>query len=240
MVYGCNYIFCTVADLVIDAVALNVGLIDWDSLKIISSIFPFFVASRMIDSRLQNCFYQRCNHRNVNQLPRWCHEAIRYGIGLPIGFLGLQGLLARDPNLHETGRIFLIGMPFVIFGKELIKKIRCDACLRPWNQYFSRTARAFGGFPSGHMAEASYMALLYGLRFGPVYGIPLTILSVLLGIIFLNCNRHYLSQLVAGVGLGAVYAVSAYKLIDKRLDNLSINVCMDSQGYPCLNIGCDF
>ena len=42
-------------------------------------------------------------------------------------------------------------------------------------------------------------------------------MSVFIATTFLSCNRHYLSQLIAGVGFGAVYALSASKVVDFNL-----------------------
>src|SRR3546814_2989372 len=43
-----------------------------------------------------------------------------------------------------------------------------------------------------------YMTVLYGLRYGVKAAAPIGIFGTFLGVTFLNCNRHYLSQLVAG------------------------------------------
>ncbi len=132
--------------------------------------------------------------------------------------------------------MLLLGIPFVIFGKDIIKKLDADFCLRPWHQDFCQTHKqAMGGFPSGHMAQATYIATLYGMRFGPKLAIPLAFFAAGLGIVFLNCNRHYLSQLVAGVGLGALYGIAANKVIDSKLaENVTLNVCFDRHG-PAFN-----
>jgi membrane-associated phospholipid phosphatase len=195
----------------------------------------------MIDEKIQNCFYAPCCHRNTSQMPHWCKSVAKYSIAVPITIFGLEALFSSDVDHKTTGRIFLLGMPFVIFGKDLIKRAKFDACLRPWNQHFSREKRAHGGFPSGHMAEASYIAVLYGMRYGPKYAIPLGLMATFLGAAFLNCNRHYISQLVAGVGLGTLYALAANKLINARLhQDLHLNVGCDKYGSPCLDVSYDF
>ncbi len=228
-------------DLLCDVAKLHKNLITWDSFKIISTMFPFFIATRMIDEKIQNCFYNACCHKNICQMPHWCKDIAKYSLAVPITLFGLEALFSSDDDLRTTGRVFLIGMPFVIFGKDLIKRAKFDACLRPWNQYFSCKKRAHGGFPSGHMAEASYIAILYGLRYGPKYAIPLGLMATFLGAAFLNCNRHYTSQLIAGVGLGAMYAVAANRLIDEKLEeSLHLTVACDRNGSPCINVSYDF
>ena len=128
--------------------------------------------------------------------------------------------------------MLLLGIPFVIFGKDIIKTFDADFCLRPWHEDFCSTHKqAMGGFPSGHMAQATYIATLYGMKFGHQLAVPLAFFAAGLGIIFMNCNRHYLSQIVAGAGLGALYGVAASKVIDSKLaDNVSLGICFDNGG----------
>jgi hypothetical protein len=127
-----------------DALVLNKNLFTWNTFKVISGIFPVFVGARMIDEKLQRCFYNRELHKNVNQMPLWCHEVAKASIGLPIVMLGVDAFFNRNDDRRWTGQILLIGMPFVIWTKTLIKKIKFEACLRPWNEQFSCEQRAFG------------------------------------------------------------------------------------------------
>jgi hypothetical protein len=231
----------TVGGVLKDAFVLNVNLFSWDSFKIIGSIFPFFIGARMIDENLQMHFYDSVHHKNIRQIPGWCHDFAQKSIAVPIVLLGLQGLLTRDEEVHQTGRMLLIGLPFVIWGKELIKKARFDSCLRPWNEKFSCKQRAYGGFPSGHTAEAVYTAVLYGMRFGPKYAIPLGVLASIIGLTFVACNRHYISQVVAGAGLGAMYGVAANRLIDEKLQkNLTVGMAVDQRGAPSFKLSYRF
>ena len=84
------------------------------------------------------------------------------------------------------------------------------------------------------MANVVYMATLFGMRHGPAWGIPLGLFASFVFADFLNCNRHYLSQLVAGAGLGVIFAVAASKVVDKKLaERYSFSCGVDSQGAPC-------
>lgn len=224
-----------------DVVRLNVGLFTWDTFKIITTFFPFFVGARMIDERLQNCFYDRAHHKNINQLPAWVHDAAQYSIGIPIVLLGSYAFFEHDLEKQQAGRLLLIGLPFVIWGKTLLKKINMRACYRPWNEMFSRKKQSLGGLPSGHMSEAMYTAVLFGARFGPKYAVPLGLLAAFLGVAFVACNRHYLSQIVAGAGLGTIYAVAANRVIDINLcDRWCAGMECDSNGTPLFSLGCRF
>ena len=173
----------------------------------------------MIDKRLQCCFYNRKYHKNCCQLPEWCQDVAKLSIGAPILFFGLKSFFSDHDEFCLTTRMLLLGMPFVIWSKEILKKMDFDICRRPWHEKFSCKERALGGFPSGHTAEAVYTALLYGMRMGPRYAIPTATIAVIIGSTFIACNRHYLSQIIAGAGLGTLYALAANKVIEKHLED---------------------
>lgn len=220
---------------------LNVGLFTWDTFKILTTIFPIYVGTRMIDERVQNCFYDRAHHKNINQPPAWVHDAAQFSIGIPIVLLGSYAFFERDLEKRQAGRLLLLGLPFVIWGKSLIKKINMRACYRPWNEQFSCKRRSLGGLPSGHMSEAMYTAVLFGARFGPKYAVPLGLLAAFLGTAFVVCNRHYTSQIVAGAGLGTIYAYAANKVIDRNLcGNWSAGMECDENGTPMFSVDCRF
>lgn len=222
-----------ISDAVGDVLSLHKNLFSWDSFKIISTVFPLFIGARMIDEKLQRCFYDPQCHKNVNQMPRWCHDLAKTSIAVPLVLLGSAAFFSRDDEWRWTGQILLVGMPFVIWTKKLVKQMKFDACLRPWHEKFSCEKRSFGGFPSGHMAQALYMAVLYGSRYGPKLAVPLGLLATLIGVTFLTCNRHFLSQLVGGAGFGTIYALAASKIIDKKLtDRVRLGIAVDDVGRP--------
>jgi len=61
------------------------------------------------------------------------------------------------------------------------------------------------------------MTALFGMRHGWKWAVPLSLFSTFVFADFLNCNRHYLSQLLAGVGFGLIYAFAADKVIHRRV-----------------------
>lgn len=225
-----------------EAIELNVNFFfSADSFKIATGVFPAYIAARIIDKNVQSCFYDYQRHKNCCQLPWWCHDVAKIGIGIPIIALGSLTVFGKTDEMRTTGRVFLVGMPFVIFGKEIIKKWGADHCLRPKNGNFCRWKKYYGGFPSGHMAEATYIAVLAGLRFGVKAAIPLSILSLFVAGTFVNCNRHYISQIVAGAAFGAMYAVAANRVIEHELsEKLKLGFECDYHGTPALSIGCRF
>ena len=228
----------TISGALKDIFILNKNLFTWNTFKVVSSAFPLFVGARMIDEKLQRCFYDGSCHKNINQLPSWCHDVAKASIAIPIVFLGIDAFFSKDDERRWTGQILLVGMPFVIWTKKLIKKMKFDACLRPWNEHFSKENRSFGGFPSGHMAQALYMAVLYGSRYGPRYAVPLGLLATFIGVTFVTCNRHYLSQVVAGSAFGSIYALAASKLVEKKLtDTVNLGLQVDHAGRPNFSVG---
>ncbi len=216
-----------------DILNLHKNLFTWNSFKVICSMFPLFVGARILDEKLQRCFYDAQNHKNINQLPKWCHTIAKLSIGIPIVLLGSDAFFSLNDEKRWTGQILLLGMPFVIWAKKLVKKIKFDACLRPWHEKYSCEKRSYGGFPSGHMAQALYMAVLYGSRYGPRYAVPLGGIAALIGVTFLNCNRHYMSQLIAGGAFGTLYALAASKVVDQKLaDRVKLGIMVDEVGHP--------
>ena len=197
----------------------------------------------MIDEKLHHCFWdQRCK-KNRNEPAQWIKESARLSIGIPIALLGTQAFFSRNDDMQLTGQIFLTGMPFVLIAKDLIKKLDFDVCKRPFHEKFAKHQRKFGGFPSGHLAEATYTAVLYGMRYGPNFALPLGSIAVFVGVIFLSSNRHYLSQMIAGAGFGAMYAFSANRLIDSRLAqkrDFQLGVTRDDHGQPAMQLSMKF
>lgn len=229
-------------DILKDIYMLHANLFSLETFKIIVSLFPFFITTRMIDESVHRKFYDSICHKNINQMPSWCHDVAKWSISIPIVLLGAQVFLSRDDEMRITSRIFLLGVPFVIWTKNLLKKAKFDACLRPWNEKFSCRERVLGGFPSGHMAEAVYTAVLYGMRYGPKFAIPLSVIAAIVGVTFVVCNRHYVSQIIGGIGFGSIYAVAANKLIDNKLreKNIQLSMQVNDWGGPAISLSCAF
>jgi hypothetical protein len=226
-----------------DVVRINLGLFSWDSFKIFVTTAPFFAGARIIDEKLHNCFFDHKKKKNRNEPAQWSKEIARLSIGVPIALLGTQAFFSRNADMQMTSQIFLTGMPFVLIAKDLIKKLDFDLCKRPYHEKFAKEQRKFGGFPSGHLAEATYTAVLYGMRFGPNFAVPLGSIAAFVTVIFLSSNRHYLSQMVAGAGFGAMYAVSANNLINSKLAkkrDLHLGLSANNNGNPVMKLSMRF
>ena len=155
----------------------------------------------------------------------------------------LSSLMLWAPNedLRQTARMFAIGIPFVHSGKNILKKLRIKACLRPWHEDFSHKKRSAGGFPSGHMANVTFAATLFGIRHGIKWAAPLSLLAAFVFADFVNCNRHYVSQIIAGAGLGVIYAFAANAVIERKLsDRYSCGIGVDPCGKSTLKLAYNF
>ena len=228
------------------SVVKDMGLVvknvfDWDSFKIVTTAFPLFAATRMFDEPLQNCFYDAHHHKNIHQLPHWTHVVADFCIYVPVAALGSLMIVGPTHDMRTAGRVFLAGIPFVWLGKDVIKQCKTDINLRPWNEHYSCHKRAYGGFPSGHMAASMYMTLFFGMRYGRKFSIPLGIASAFIGATYLSGNRHYLSQLVGGAAWGALWAYSARKVVDHDLEkDYQFNLGLSKHGGPQIEIACRF
>ena len=57
----------------------------------------------------------------------------------------------------------------------------------------------------------------------------------MVGVNFCVSNRHYASQLVAGVGWGLMYAFAANKFIDDKIaQRIECKMMLDFQGQPAV------
>lgn len=224
-----------------DMMLVNYNLISWQSYATITVAFPFYAIGRMVDERLHCCFYDPRHHRNINQIPKWAVQVSKAFIFAPLIALGSQTFLADTTEKRLTGRVFLETVPFVWAMKDLVKAFETNLHVRPKNELFSKYKCAYGGFPSGHMALSMYMTMFYGLRFGYRYAVPLGLCSLCTGVVLLNSNRHYLSQVVAGAGLGAMYAFASSKVVDYNKDRqLRFELSLDLQGHPAAQVSWAF
>ena len=120
--------------------------------------------------------------------------------------------------------------------KEIIKKsCAFECCARPFNELFAKK-KVYNGFPSGHMAEISFLTTLFGARFGLAWGIPCGIYAAYIFGISIACNRHFASQLLAGAGFGIAYGIAAIKLVDRDItDHIRCSLVYNGAG-PAIQV----
>lgn len=227
-------------DLVKDAAKLNLNLFHPDSFKILASAFPVIVAGYMADNSIHKQYYCFKHHKNCRQMHHYCHNFAEHW-AIPLTATTAAGcfVFAHDENLRQTSRMFILGLPFVIWMSDLLKAfIKVDTCYRPFNERFYRH-RSVTGFPSTHAAQATYAAVLFGMRCGPAWGVPLGLLDLFIGFSCLNDNRHFFSQYLGGMTLGALYAFAADKVVSDRLKELDVAMTIDN-GRPGVKVGFRF
>ena len=236
-----NKLSYLVDDILRTSVEFNKNVISWDSLNVVVAFTPFYVTARLIDKDIHARFYCSQHHKNLRQLPGCCYEFVDKGLPATLVGLCLLSLYPYNEEIQTTAKVFAISLPFTWIGKKALKAFRTDAFLRPCNELFNRHKRTFGGCPSGHMMEAIYMATLFGMRFGVYWGVPLGVFAGVLFVDFMSSNRHFLSQLVAGAGLGVIYALAANKVIDCKLNSdITCNFIPQSCGLPALQLSYRF
>jgi hypothetical protein len=190
-----------------------------DTLKIMAALAPPYIIGRVVDKKVHRCFYCPRHHYNVKQLPRWCYHCANHGLTVELIALSALSFYPCNKKLQTTAQVFAISLPLTWVGKKVLKLFKTNACLRPRNQYFDPSKKAYGGCPSGHMMEAAYAATLFGLSMGLSWGIPLGIFAGGIFVNFASANRHFTSQLIAGAGLGIIYGVSALRVTQSFMDS---------------------
>lgn len=214
-----------------------------DTMKIITGFTPVYLAARMSDEHIHSHFYCSHHHKNLHQLPDWCHTGFDKAVTAELVALSFVSLLPNiNDNLFATSRCFAISLPYTWLAKKFLKEIRTDAWMRPRNELFGKKKCTYQACPSGHMMEAIYAATLFGKRCGPAWGVPLGIFAGAMFADFINANRHFVSQLVAGAGLGVIFAYSADKTINEfcERNNLNCSLSADHHGRPSLSISCSY
>jgi len=192
----------------------NINIFSKDTLKIVTAFTPVYLLSRLADRKIHALFYCFDHHKNIRQFPEWCYHSCNHGLTAEILALAALSFNPWDDHLKVTAQVFAISLPFTWVGKNFLKLFKTEAFLRPCNEHFDWRKKSYGGCPSGHMMEAVYAATLFGLQLGPWWGFPLGALATAFFINFTVGNRHFVSQMVAGAGLGVIYAAAASKVVD--------------------------
>lgn len=228
-------------DLIKDSFILNKNLFHPDSFKILATAFPVIVGGFMADSAIHKNFYRYDCHKNINQLHSGFHKFCEsWAVPIVASVGATCFVFSHNEDLRQTSRAFILGLPFVILVSDALKwLIKVDICYRPFNERFYRN-RSVTGFPSTHAAQITYAAVLFGMRLGPAWGIPLGILDAAIGISCLNDNRHFLSQYIGGMTLGALYAFAADKLVRDKLRDMDMSFTIDEQRRPTVKVGFKF
>jgi membrane-associated phospholipid phosphatase len=149
---------------------------------------------------------------------------------LPASILGTvaawggYGLL-RVRHLDGRGRPFLkhvaVSLPASFLAKTALKGVFGRIATRAWLQSPGDLGFAWfsldpdkSGFPSGHMTVATAVAAAVCAHF-PAYRRPCLGLLALLAVLLVLTDYHFLSDVVAGAGLGVLVHVLARPLAER-------------------------
>jgi membrane-associated phospholipid phosphatase len=204
-------------------------LFSLESMKIITHIAPFYLIARGIDKPLHKKFYDYINHTNLKQPPRWVKIMLFDLIPIiPPLIYGLTGWTHDDEEARQIAQVFGVGFIWVWCSKMLLKEFKVSSCLRPLNGKYE-TKRVHGGNPSGHTSIATFAATYLGLARGPRWGIPLGLGAAVVGTLGFISNTHYISQIVAGAGLGILIGSAAYRVTEKRMPSSSFSIDIETE-----------
>ena len=228
-------------DFVADFADINFKLFSKESLLVVGMVAPLYVGAQLIDAQVHELLYDPVCHAD-----RFSSSCLRHcfaeDLGITLPLLALSGGLwcSSDYRTRLVGRDLLAGMVGIGLAKTAIKNCAYgNFCYRPYGGCFPKK-RIFGGFPSGHAATLAYATIFLGLQKGACWAIPVGVYGATVITSVLVCNYHYVSQVVAGSALGALYAVAADKLVDERVHALELGVVSDSRGSPRFQLAYSF
>lgn len=234
--YGINDFFT-------DFARTNFNLFSKETLLAGFLIAPIYGFAHEADKYIHRSIYDCCEHKNLFDIG-CCSKPFLEDIGMAIPILGISAgfMASKDPNNKVTGSLLLSGIISIGIVKETIKAATadCEIGCRPYCSFFKKK-RAHNGFPSGHAATATYMTLLLAFRKGIKWAFPVGVYSGIVMGLLIGCNYHYASQVVAGIGMGTIYALAANKVAKSRLkENWEINFSLTRSGAPRLSLEYSF
>lgn len=196
-----------------DTYSIGKNIASLESMRLATITMPFYLVGRRADNKLHRQFYDAETHKNKHQPPKFfCKIALDDAyISLPFIALGLIGWIHHDPYDRRRAQMFTNGLIWAFALKTLFKQVKVKGNLRPLNEEFDQHRRVHGGNPSGHMTITTYMAVFWGLEKGKAWGLPLGMFTAFALGMNVSCNHHYVSQGIAGMGLGAIVAVATHK-----------------------------
>ncbi len=185
---------------------MNLEIFSADTARVLAATIPFYSMGRVLDKPIHQNFYCATHHKNLRQFPRALYYAVDVALGaMMFGFASLSIFEQENSCLRRTAQLYTLTLPYTWLVKNLLKQMQHEGCERPKNEYFCRSKKYYGGCPSGHMLEVAYTATLFGSMMGPSWSLPIWMGAGFLAFEYINCNRHFLSQLIAGAGLGIIF-----------------------------------
>lgn len=225
-----------------DLYSIGSELISLDTMKLLTYIAPFYIIARRADKPIHKKFYNYSTQTNKNQPPSWVNKLLFDAIPIiPAVMYGLTAFVHEDYYARRTAQIFCAGFLWAWSSKILLKQLKSASCLRPLNANYN-SKLVHGGNPSGHTSIAAFSATFLGLTRGPKWGIPLSLAAATTGTLGFINNRHYLSQVVAGAGLGVIIGFAAHQVLEKipEPSHLTMSFGLSQEGKPGLTLAYNF
>lgn len=227
-------------DFAADFAKVNFNLFTKESILVGTACAPIYAVARYGDTPIHRGLYDAQLHKNAFCFGCWKKSVTEDWVAVPLLGIGV-GLLATGQENLIIGRVFLAGLLSGELVKDVIKEcVGHEISYRPLNGDFKKRV-VCGGFPSGHMTAVAFSTIYLGLTKGASWAIPVGMYAGFVAGMLIVCNYHYASQVVAGTGLGALYAVAAHKVACERLnDRWELNAGITAQGKPGLCVSYAF
>lgn len=235
------------ASWVVNSREIGEQLFTQNSMKILSGFVPFYLSARHIDNKVHDWFHDTPNHRNIHQPPEWMNRSIDYEV-MEIPAWICRALSIVHPNLktRRAMQYFTVGLTLNLAAKWIIRgatyrlKLQCAA--RPKHEAFSRVWKSYYGLPSGHATMIAFVTVYLGLYKGPIAAIPLGLYTGYVMTVRVANNSHFVSQVIAGAALGAIFGAASYYAYQEAEFNkdFSVGVGADSYGRPAVSVAYNF
>ncbi len=217
----------------VDTVNVWSYVLSLDTMNLLLPIIPAYLTARFQEKRIHNKFYNCSDHTNKHQPSKWLRApAVDDGVvAIPFIIFGGLGLAATDPYLRREAQTFTTGLVWAWATKVVFKElIKTESCLRPWNEHYSATEQSHGGNPSGHLTTLTFLVTYWAFKWGLPWVIPMGAYTLYAMAVNVAVNHHYLSQVVAGAGLGIIFGVAAHSAFDFVAQHDNIVVGFDATG----------
>ena len=214
------------------------------SMKVLTATMPFYLAGRKADAAVHRQLYDQATHTNKHQPPEWLKTLLyEETMAIPLLGYGILGILHKDAVTRRAAQVFGTGLIWAWASKIIVKEVfKTDANLRPWCEGFSKHEQTHGGNPSGHTSMAAYFATYMWLYQGAWIGVPATVYATAIAGMSVAVNHHYLSQVIAGAGLGALFGMAAYSVFsDWNLpEEVTVGLDLNNKGQLGLKVAYSF
>ncbi len=175
---------------------------------------PWFLAGML--SKNEKKTFRMARHKFVYDFHNKTDDYIQYAplaLATAMKFAGVEGRSNTKRYLFNTAVSYAVMAGLVNATKYTVRELRPDGSTR-------------NSFPSGHTATAFAAATIlhkeYGLTRSPIYSIAGYTLATATGCMRVLNNRHWISDMFAGAGIGILSTELGYAIGDLLFKNKGI------------------